>query len=84
MSDKPKTYDIRTIDDLAKVATSENVGRLITDLHGWLLVVIVARHLAEVDGINLDEQYKCLNFHWIDDGEHNIHTAIVSSDESRT
>jgi hypothetical protein len=77
MSDGPKTYDISTIDDLAKVANSDNVGRLITDLYGWLLTVILARHLAESDGVNLDDNFKCVNFHWIDDGKHNIHTEIV-------
>ena len=80
MSDGPKTYDIRTIDDLAKVANSDNVGRLITDLHGWLLTVIVARHLAESDGVNLDDNFKCLNFQWIDDGKHNIHIKMVDQE----
>ena len=72
----PKTYDIRSVDDLAKVATSDNLERLMIDLRGWLLIVITARHLAEADGIDLDVGYRCTNFHWIDDGKHDIHTTI--------
>jgi hypothetical protein len=70
------TYDIRTIDDLAKVATSDNLDNLITDLRGWLLCVIVARHMAQADGVDLQATEQWTSFQWIDDGKHDIHIIV--------
>jgi hypothetical protein len=73
---QPKTYDIRTIDDLAKVATSDNLDNLITDLHGWLLCVIIARQITQADGADFDGAATWTNFHWIDDGKHDIQITV--------
>jgi len=52
------------------------VDNLITDLHGWLLSVILARQIAEADGVDLKATEQWTKLQWIDDGKHDIDITL--------
>lgn len=67
-----KTYKIKTIEDLSRVVTQENVENLMTDLKGVMLSLLLARAASNGN----DDEIQMTEFDWIDDGKHEIHCTI--------
>lgn len=74
----PKEYKIKTIEDIQKIVTKENIDNFLIDLKGFLLVGLDIKELQEELGsdfveIKREEQGV---FNWIDDGKTEAHITI--------
>ena len=61
-----KKHEIRTIEDLLNVATSENFDRLMRDF------ILFAHHAVQIKEMLENEQIESVGFDWIDDGKNEI------------
>lgn len=61
---KPKTLEIRTIEELCDAATPENGVRLVNDIAMFIAHVIAVKAVQPDAKIN--------GFYWTDDGDHVI------------
>lgn len=68
-----KKHEIKTVEDMLKVVTDENLDSFLKDLGGFLRMSLTMKELAEALGESVDT-----SFVWIDDGKHdvNIHLGI--------
>ena len=57
-----KTYEIKTIQDLVDVATTDNINHLITNLHNLLRIAVFSGK----------QESDCV-FKWIDDGRTDVY-----------
>lgn len=66
---KNKEYEIRSIQDIADMVTSENLDNFIIDFKGVLMAHIVLKQSFP------DKTFR--DFLWVDDGKHEITCNIV-------
>jgi hypothetical protein len=75
---EPKTYEIRTIEDLADLVDLDNVERLAKDITGWL------RGVACVKAITGPlEKEPAITLAWVDDGAHKIQITLNTTPDAQ-
>jgi hypothetical protein len=82
MAKKPKTYEIKSFEQLVNVVNRDNMEAITTDLLMWLMYCV--QFYEEARKLNPDlkdktnwELSKC-HFIWIDDGKHDMkETKII-------
>ncbi len=87
MSEEPKHYEIKSIEQLINVVNDENKQRLATDLALWLLYAaehyktIREKHPKECEGKTNWQIAQCA-FQWIDDGKNDYLGTEVHANET--
>lgn len=73
----PKTYEIRTVEDLLEVP-SEKLAACMVDLEAWARIMREIRELGPELVRQIDKPGACGpgRFVWIDDGEHNANISV--------
>jgi len=71
-------HDLRTLEEVLKVVTAENIDGFLTDFRGWLTLNMLVDTAQEVVGVENAEIYMKEKgvFHWIDDGKTEAHIHI--------
>lgn len=68
---KPKEYNIKTVEDMFKAVTIENVGRFLIDFKAVVANWLLFKAIAEDKKIKQDD-INSTSFKWIDDGTDNV------------
>lgn len=73
-----KKYDLKTIEDIVKVITFENIDNFLIDFRGFLtlnMTIKLAQKIVGKENVEIKKEHEGI-FHWIDDGKTDAHIHI--------
>lgn len=69
-------HDIKTLEDILKVVTPENIDNFLTDFRGFLTLNMLVDSTQKIFGEENIFRKDHNIFHWIDDGKTDAHINI--------
>lgn len=74
---EPKTYEIKTLEDILRAVNTENVENFLKDFQNFLTIWVGTKAMIElVDPKSLEMTTKSVEFDWIDDGKNEAKITV--------